>query len=670
MKSSFVRSLRRYLPCLGLILMAMSAPAQQAPSKPINIDKELARDVTPDRSASYYHFTLSKLAEDKNDLAAAISEMETALNYNPDSSAIHMELAVLFEKSGNGREALDHAQEAVRLDPKNPDPHWLLANIYYPREGTPSGNDGTAKAIQELEKLKELSPEDERTYAALGEAYFRINQPEKAIQAYEKYQTLAEDTDKGYLEIAKYYANANNLDKAVEYCSKGLAAQPESAESLWLLIQLYAKQNKDKEAIPVYKKLLAVTGNNPQIKRQLAAALIEADQSKDAVEILNDLLKTTPDDKKLQILLGRAQIELRQIPEAIELLQSITKSDSQSPEGMEARFYLGTAYERNGEFGEAVTVFSSLLESPGLKADEEKANKIIFQQHLAADYEELREYDKAIAVYQDIVKTDPKMISRLINVYRLDRRFDKALSLGKQNYDKDPGDIRMGIIYARTLGDAGKGKEGVEILSKLLQSNPSKVDIYVNMSAIYMQDKRYSDAEKILRRAQEKKLDDEGDRDSLNLQLASVYEKQKDFDRAESLLKEMLKTKPDNAVALNYIGYMLADRGVRLEEAVRYVKEALAIDPRNGAYLDSLGWAFFKLNDLGNAEKYLLEADKLTRNDSTIDEHLGDFYLKTGDLQKAEDFYKKSVSLGIEPDEIEKVRHKLEAVQEKLRKKK
>ena len=95
-----------------------------------------------------------------------------------------------------------------------------------------------------------------------------------------------------------------------------------------------------------------------------------------------------------------------------------------------------------------------------------------------------------------------------------------------------------------------------------------------------------------------------------------MYERQKDFDRAESLFKEILKENPSNAVVLNYLGYMLADRGVRLDEAVRYVKEALAVDPRNGAYLDSLGWAYFKLNDLENAEKYLLEANELVQERS------------------------------------------------------
>jgi Flp pilus assembly protein TadD len=105
-----------------------------------------------------------------------------------------------------------------------------------------------------------------------------------------------------------------------------------------------------------------------------------------------------------------------------------------------------------------------------------------------------------------------------------------------------------------------------------------------------------------------------------------------------------------------------------LEEAVRYVQEALAIDPQNGAYLDSLGWAFFKLNDLANAEKYLVEANEIVQNDPTIIEHLGDLYFRTGDLQKAQSFWMKSISIGTESEEIQKVRRKLEALQEKLRK--
>ena len=70
------------------------------------------------------------------------------------------------------------------------------------------------KAIQELEKVRELAPKDERSYRALGDAYFKLNQPEKAIQVLEKYQSLTKSTDKGYQKIAKYYVEKGNLQKA------------------------------------------------------------------------------------------------------------------------------------------------------------------------------------------------------------------------------------------------------------------------------------------------------------------------------------------------------------------------------------------------------------------------------------------------------------------------
>jgi Flp pilus assembly protein TadD len=136
------------------------------------------------------------------------------------------------------------------------------------------------------------------------------------------------------------------------------------------------------------------------------------------------------------------------------------------------------------------------------------------------------------------------------------------------------------------------------------------------------------------------------------------------------VFKELLKENPKNANVLNYIGYMLADRGVRLQEAVQYVKEALELEPNNPAYLDSLGWAFFKLNDLENAEKYLLQAVGMTKNDPTMYDHLGDLYYKTGDLQKAADYWSKSVQNGTEPDDTQKVKEKLDKLQDTLRKQK
>jgi tetratricopeptide (TPR) repeat protein len=133
------------------------------------------------------------------------------------------------------------------------------------------------------------------------------------------------------------------------------------------------------------------------------------------------------------------------------------------------------------------------------------------------------------------------------------------------------------------------------------------------------------------------------------------------------LFKEVIKEDPENAGALNYFGYMLADLGIRLNEAIDYVQKALAIEPENGAFLDSLGWAYFKLNDLENAEKYLLQADQRIKDDPVVYDHLGDLYFKTGDFQKARDFWSQSIKIGTEQEDIQKVQKKLDKLQEKLK---
>src|ERR671935_1547634 len=101
------------------------------------------------------------------------------------------------------------------------------------------------------------------------------------------------------------------------------------------------------------------------------------------------------------------------------------------------------------------------------------------------------------------------------------------------------------------------------------------------------------------------------------------------------MFKRVLSMEPQNSMALNYLGYMLADRGVRLEEALGYIKKAVQLDPANGAYLDSLGWAYFRLGNYDIAEEQLRKASERMGSDPTVQDHLGDLYQKTGRLKLA-----------------------------------
>jgi tetratricopeptide (TPR) repeat protein len=668
LRQTFGRTQLFLITVVGAALFA-AVPRGLAFQNPVNLDRALKDKPAQDRAKSYYHFALSKWFEDDGDLARALSEMQTAVSYNENDSSLHVSLAEILARAGRVNEAMDEAQQASRLDPKNPEPHWLLASIHLrSTEGARNRQDALEalkKAVQELEAMKVVAPADQRAYFALGGCYMELGQPEKAIAAYERWQTLVPDADAGYAAIAQYYDQEGKLDKAIEYLQKAVERSPDSMQSLGLLAGLYAKAKREKDAIPLYRKMVSLSGGTPGIKQQLAASLLDSGEFAEAAKILAELFKEDPHDPTIRMMMSRAQVGARNFPEAIETLKSLVAGD---PDNIEFQFYLGTAYEQGGQPADAVKTFSRLLEQSKGDSEELKANRGVFQQHLAASYQDMGEYQKAIAIYEEMAKSDPtpRTYFMLINAYRVDRQFDRALSLGKQQLDKNPGDENLALVYARSLADTGKTKDGAEILSKFMQGNPTNLDLYVNLSQIYLLGKRYSDAEKVMLRAQEQKLDSE----RVKLQLATVYDKQKDYDRAESLLKEILKQDPKDAIALNYIGYLLADRGIRLQEAVDYVQQALVLDPNNGAYLDSLGWAFFKMNDLQQAEKYLLQAVELERKDPVIHDHLGDLYFKIGNLEKAQEFWKRSLTNGGEPEEVQKIRGKLEKVQETIRKQK
>jgi tetratricopeptide (TPR) repeat protein len=734
MKFYCIPPLKCLLFYFGFILACMPVSAQERASKPINLDQALQEPVPQDRAMSYYYFALAKWNALAGDNVKALSQMEKALQYNKDSATLNFEMAKMLQDNGRIQQAINYAEEASRLDPEYPDPHSLLAMIYYDsyRRSAPN-KEPLEKAAKELETFRDLDPENGDPYFLLGRVYFELEQPEKAINAYEKFQSLTSDSDAGYKEIAIYYRQADDYEKALEYLQKALEINPDSDDSRNMLGDLLSKLGRSEDAVQVYRKLLEKTPNSLIVKRNLALSLIESGENKEAVDLLGEILQVDPGNVDALIHLARAQIGLMEYQKAIKTLRSFHTNDSRLY--VSQQFYLGIALRSNREYSEAVKIFSDLLKSSNLLPEGSQDDRLIFQHNLALCYLAMEDYESAIALYQEMAKNDPDLNYELMNAYRLNHQYDKALQIGEMEYEKNPGDIRKGILYAQTLADAGKIDDGVSILNELLKSNPSEVDLYIQLSQIYLQGERYSEAEDILSRAEKNELKGEQPERQLKYQLAAVlekqkeygrlesllsgliesdpedmnakfylfavyekqkeykraesllsgmlktnpenveakyylatvYERQKDYERAEVLFKEVIKEDPENAGALNYFGYMLADLGIRLNEAIDYVQKALAIEPENGAFLDSLGWAYFKLNDLENAEKYLLQADQRIKDDPVVYDHLGDLYFKTGDFQKARDFWSQSIKIGTEQEDIQKVQKKLDKLQEKLK---
>jgi tetratricopeptide (TPR) repeat protein len=224
----------------------------------------------------------------------------------------------------------------------------------------------------------------------------------------------------------------------------------------------------------------------------------------------------------------------------------------------------------------------------------------------------------------------------------------------------DSKDPYVTIARGQALADSSGLSDGIQFIRDRMQEDDGDEILFLGASQVAMGAEDDLQARRIV----EESLERFPESEILRFQLGAVLERLEEYAAAEGAFKIVLEKNPDHADTLNYLGYMLAERGERLDEALRYVEKAVELDPYNGAYLDSLGWVYYQQNKLDLAEEFLSKAARINRTDATILEHLGDLYRKKGDLAKARLYYGKSVRNAKEEerDDADRVKKKLESL--------
>jgi len=206
----------------------------------------------------------------------------------------------------------------------------------------------------------------------------------------------------------------------------------------------------------------------------------------------------------------------------------------------------------------------------------------------------------------------------------------------------------------------------------MLKGDAEDRTVYIALAQMNTRLRRFSDAEQALDKAEQLSSKDE-DKEYVWFLRGSTYEREKRYADAEGQFDKVLASDPLHASALNYLGYMLADQNMKLEEALGYIKRAVDLDPANGAYLDSLGWVYFRLGKYDLAEENLLKASEKINTDPTVHDHLGDLYQKTGRLklaaanwERALNEWNRTISAEVDPADVAKVQKKLDSAKIKL----
>lgn len=256
------------------------------------------------------------------------------------------------------------------------------------------------------------------------------------------------------------------------------------------------------------------------------------------------------------------------------------------------------------------------------------------------------EHDLAIVTLADIYER-LKQQARAIDVYELMPK-DSPLRLN--------ADLQIGL----TLESLDKKKEAYEHLSQIVARNPKDHESLLALANLHRSRKEFKQAAGLYTRALEHSP--KGDRGNWTTYYfrAICYERMKEWPKAESDFREALKLYPDQPSVLNYLGYSWVDRGMNLEEAFAMLRKAVSLRPRDGAIVDSLGWAYYKLGKYQDALRELERAIELRPSDPVINDHLGDVYWKVGRKLEAKFQWNHARDLDPEPADRKRILRKIE----------
>ncbi len=662
-------------------------PAPAAPQKPANPSGKV------DRAAAYYHFSLAHMYEElatsyqQPEFASkAIEEYKLAIENDPGSPFLNAQLAEVYAKTGRIRDAVVEAQSIIKHNPDNLEARKLLARIYLrslgdAQAGTQS-QDILRRAVEQYEAIIRLEPNSVENHLLLGRLYKLSNNTDKAENEFKTALKLAppstDDRVEAVTMLAYLYNDKGDMPKAITVLNSVPEADRNS--KLYFVLGYSYEQQKDyKNAITAYQKSVDLDHDNLDAVRGLAQNLLNDNQLDKALDQFKIVVDADPNDATSYLRIADIYRRTGQFDAAIAALK---KAEVSVPDSEQVPYTMAIVYEAQGRYDDAIQLLQGLLKKSekagGNYSEAERNNRSVFLERLGTIYRETNQPVLAISTFREMLSLGPESASRgyqqVIDSYRDNKQWTDATATAKEAVAKLPNDRGLKMVLASQLADTGDADNGLAMVRSLLKNTPEDRDVYIALSQMNARLKRWKDAEDALAKADALAAkSDEKDYDSFLL--ASLYERQRKYDQAETIFKEVVAHDPTNAVALNYLGYMLADRGIRVDEGLGYIKKALQLDPQNGAYLDSLGWAYYKLGNYDLAEANLRRAADKANTDPTVLDHLADVYQKTGRLkmaaalwQRALDEWNKTVPAEVDEADVSRVTKKLESARVKLAK--
>ena len=563
----------------------------------------------------------STLDERNTLLDKAIESFLKAVETGDTSGRVFNQLADSYFLKGEADRALEYAGKAIESDKDFFPPYNIIYGIRMSR------NEHKA-AAEIMEKYHEVNPEDPYTLYLLGVHYFRyLNDAEKSLDAFQKVIFISETA-----AMPSYY-----LENSYYNCGYILHSKSHFQEALYY-----------------FKKSFELNENNSTALYMIALSAMNHYNLNDAEKHALLFLQRSPGNQNMEYLLGR----LYYIKGSSSAFQYLVKiKDVNSFEGLHA---MALYSELTGEDEKAEKILNAIVKhrsdfiSPYIALGRIRARKDdaegAYNAFIAAGTNSFRSglFDVAEKLFYRSLELkgeeNPDLYYYIARTHEENRNFSLSISYYKKYYEFT-GEINILIHIGYLYASRDQFSRAHEYYNKAAKIEPGNPSVHFFKGLTYIWESSYKKGEASLRKAISLQEGEEG----YYFYLAVALEKQNRFKETVSALEKAIEYNPRSARSMNYLGYLYAERNINIDEAYRLINTALDLEPDNGAYLDSLGWVYFRKGKYEDALKYLLLAeerlDESGAPDSVVFEHIGDTYEKIGNIRKAVLYWEKSIGM-------------------------
>jgi len=442
---------------------------------------------------------------------------------------------------------------------------------------------------------------------------FAVDDNDRAVRAARRWTEL-QDSSAARQSYAMALVRSGETQAAVAELEAILDGEASLEQGFRTLVGLFNRDADLRAALPAFDRLRAKRGDNPQVHLFYGLLAQRADADDQALEALNRAIALDPDLTRAQILRAQILIDQGRNRDAVKDLRAAVEGD---PDNQELRRNYAQLLTQIEAYARAQEQFEILREADP-EADPEATRA------LALIALELDQYERAEQEFQALVDQGAQIQESRYYLGWLAERQDRIEQALQRYAAVDSGEFYFDaqLRRARLLGEQERVNAGRELVQRLREryQDPNQVAlIEVTEGELLELAGRLEEARQVYEGA----LDDYPDNVQLLYANGLLAQKMGEFPRFEQTMRRILEVEPDNVNALNALGYTLADRDERLDEAKRLVRRAFELQPDDPAIIDSMGWVEYRLGHTQKALEYLREAYE-QMPDGEIAAHLGE----------------------------------------------